>query len=126
MSLLSGCAIPRVAASVRASHLQNVKSDLAIAYCAKDVKRKHIAALEWFDTNEVIAGHPAAGLSDFLSLALVKIEKEKHVLYKFPLAPPAGNHVLNDEPRAQYNHYAVWVRKSTGLIEKKRFNRYKW
>lgn len=124
--LLSSCSTPKATDPDYASHLKSVRSDLAITYCEKDIKLKHVAALEWFDANRVIVGEPASGIGEFLSLALAKIEKHEGVLYKFPLAPPAGNHVLTDEPRAQYNHYAVWVNKKTGLVAKKQFNRYKW
>ncbi len=112
-----------------ASHLKNIRSDLAITYCNKDIMLKHIAALEWLDANKVVIGTSSSSISDFLSLALVKKtdkKKEGFAIYKFPLAPPAGNHVLSDEPRAQYNHYFVSIDESTGLISEKRFNRYGW
>jgi hypothetical protein len=126
ISLLSGCFSAKVADPLYSSHLKNVRSDLAITYCEKNVKLKHIAALEWLDSNKVSVGAPSSDIRDFLSLALVKIDKKETILYKFPLAPPAGNRVLSDEPRAQYNHYSIWVNKDTGLITEKRFNRYKW
>jgi hypothetical protein len=123
---LSGCSSAKVGDPVYASHLKNIRSDRVITYCDKDIKLKHVAALEWFDANKVVVGEPSSSISELLSLALVRIEKKEVVLYKFPLAPPAGNYVLSEEPRAQYNHYAIWVNKNTGLITEKKFNKYKW
>ena len=116
-----------VSDSTTNSQLKNIRSDLVITYCEKDVKAKHIAALEWFDANEVGVGVPSSKIERFLSLALVKKpDKKGVVIYKFPLAPPAGNHVLNDEPRAEYNHYFVRINQDTGLVEEKGFRRYTW
>jgi Prokaryotic membrane lipoprotein lipid attachment site len=106
--------------------LENIHSDLVITSCEKEIRLKHVAALEWFDSNKVIVGEPASSIRDFLSRALVKTSHTGIATYKFPLASPAGNALLGDEPRAQYNHYFVTVNEGTGLISGKGFNRYGW
>jgi hypothetical protein len=115
---------------VAAKRLAAVQSELVIAYeCDEEVEARHLEALEWFDANRVTIGAPASGVQAFLSRALVQKQDRNDgnlVLYKFPLAPPAGNDILGDEPRAQYDHYFVSVDKHTGVIEKKGFRRYSW
>jgi hypothetical protein len=115
-----------VADLVYATHFKNIRSDMAITYCEKEITLKHVAALEWFDTHKIVIGQPAFTINQFLALALAKKTKDGVTVYKFPLAPPAGNYQLPDEPRAQYNHYSVQVDETTGLISGKGFNRYKW
>jgi hypothetical protein len=113
---------------IAAKRLAAVQSGSVIGYeCDEEVEARHLEALEWFDANRVKIGTPASGIQDFLSRALVQKQDrsdENLVIYKFPLAPPAGNETLGDEPRAQYDHYFVSVDKHTSVIEKKGFRRY--
>jgi len=123
---LTGCSSMKLTDPAYETNLKNIHSDLVITSCEKEIRLKHVAALEWFDSNKVIVGDPASSIRDFLSRALVKLSQKGITTYKFPLASPAGHALLDDEPRAQYNHYFVTVNQDTGLISGKGFNRYGW
>ena len=102
--------------------LQMIDSSQALKSIDKEFIGKHIAALKWFDANVILWGQQENDLIPFLKKAIVQKNTKGGsgldmfgnptpdcTLYKFPLYEELCEYKLADEPRTNYDFYAVWV-----------------